>query len=451
MRTLPNTQLKQRFATDERGTTAVVFALLAVPMASMIGLALDYSRANGQVEKLQVAVDSAVLAASSAPMNQKLTTAQKFFAGNFDASLAPATSTFSLDSAGNIRGEAHSMITMPFASLARLTSTDVRVDASATNDVTSTTTNIVTTVTTTAGSVPCIQVMDQSGAGTFSMDSNSSLNAGTCVVNVRSNNSQAMKDISSSNVKFKKIMVKGGAQVSSGLTILDAPNTVQTQQSGANLTGDPYNTAVKAVTDSISAGACTATNTDKTWTGSVTPGTYCGATEFKNVTFGGGLYIIKSASGNKDGKLKFSGSVNGDAGVSFFLSDNKAQLVSYGTSENSKLAAPTSGLSKGLLFFESSNRGNSYSLTIASCNKQNWKGLFYMPSVNLKLDSLSEWSGFNVALAVNQLTMKSLSSVMVPYSWTPYNASSPITLESTSVTTTHEEYQAIHRDGYLND
>jgi Flp pilus assembly protein TadG len=452
MRTLPNTQLKQRFATDERGTTAIIFALLAVPMVAMIGLALDFSRANGQAERLQVAIDSAVLAAANAPLNQKAATAQKFFAANFDHSEASATSTFSVDSVGNITGVAQSTINMPFASMARLTSTDVKVDASATTDLTSTTTNIVTTTTTTttAGNVPCIHVMDQSGASTFFMDSNSSLNASTCDVRVRSNNSQAMKSISSSNVKFKKIQVKGGALVDSGLTIMDAPNSVLTN---AAITADPYDTAISAIANAINPAACTTSNTDKTLTGAVSPGTYCGTTVFNNATFGTGLYIIASANGNKNGRLRLTGNINGNAGVSFFFADNKAQLDQYQTSEQSKLKAPVDGATKGLLFFEKSNRGNAYSLTIASCNKQNWTGLFYMPSVNLKLDSLSEWGSFNVALSVNQLIMKSLSSVMVPYSWTPYNASQPIAWPSTTTTSTSTQnvQHQNHNDGYLND
>ena len=452
MRILPNTQLKQRFAQDERGTTAVMFGLLVVPMVAVIGLALDFSRANGQVERLQGAVDSAVLAAANAPMDKKLATAQKFFAANFDPREATATSTFSVDTAGNIMGIAHSTISMPFASLARLSSTDVSVDASATNDTNSTTTNIVTTTTTTttAGNVPCIHVMDQSGAQTFFMDSNSSLNASTCDVRVRSNNSQAMKDISSSNVKFKSIKVKGGAQVSNGLQIVGTPAYVQVQQ---DITSNPYDAAISTVANSINPANCTSTNTDKTLTGNVSPGTYCGTTVFNNATFATGLYIIASASGNKNGRLRLTGNINGNAGVSFYFADNKAQLDQYQTSEQSKLAAPASGATKGLLFFEKSNRGNAYSLTISSCNKQNWTGLFYMPSVNLKLDSLSEWGSFNVALSVNQLIMKSLSSVMVPYSWTPYNASQPIAWPGSTTTTTtqHNEDHQVHHDGYLND
>jgi Flp pilus assembly protein TadG len=452
MRILPNSSLKQRFATDERGTTAVMFGLLAVPMVAILGLAMDFSRANGQTERLQQAIDSAVLAAANAPLTQKAATAQKFFAANFDTSEAAATSTFTVDNIGNITGVAQSTINMPFASLARLTSTNVKVDASATTDLTSTTTNIVTTTTTTttAGNVPCIHVMDQSGAQTLFMDSNSSLNASTCDVRVRSNNSQAMKSISSSNVKFKKIQVKGGALVDSGLTVLDAPNTVLTNQ---NITADPYSSAISTVANAINPAACTTTNTDKTLTGAVSPGTYCGTTTFNNATFGTGLYIIASASGNKDGRLRLTGNINGNAGVSFYFADNKAQLDKYQTSEQSKLAAPTSGATKGLLFFEKSNRGNAYSLTIASCNKQNWTGLFYMPSVNLKLDSLSEWGSFNVALSVNQLIMKSLSSVMVPYSWTPYNAGAPIAWPSTTTTTTSTQNQTntTKKDGYLND
>jgi Flp pilus assembly protein TadG len=450
MRILPTTQLKQRFATDERGTTAVIFALMAVPMVAIIGLALDFSRANGQTERLQEAVDSAVLAAANAPLNEKASTAQKFFAGNFDTSNGAATSTFSVDTIGNITGVAHSTITMPFASLARLHSTDVSVDASATTDVTSTTTNIVTTTTTVAGNVPCIHVLDPIGNKALWMDSLSSYNAQGCVVNVLSNNSQAMFNVSASNTKFKSIKVKGGATAGSGLTIMDAPNSVQTNQS---VEADPFASTVNPIANAINPGACSSANMNKTWTGAVSPGTYCGSTTFNNATFAAGLYIIKSGPNSCDnGGLRFSGMINGNAGVSFYFADSNSTFVSYSGSEGSKLAAPTTGATKGLLFFEKSNRSNStYALSVAGQSKHSWTGVVYLPTVKLTLDSLSSWNTFNVGMAVFQLKMKSLSSVMTAYSWLPYNASLPVTLASTSTTSTTTVEHNNHHDGYLND
>jgi Flp pilus assembly protein TadG len=431
MRSLAAPQIKRGFASDDRGASAIVFALMAVPVIATIGLALDFARANNQHEVMQSALDSAVLAAANAPVADKIAVGQTFFSANFPNGVAPATPAFTIDSSGVMTGTVSSTVSMPFASLAHLSSAQVDVDASATPDSTIT--------TTAAGNAPCIHVLDQSGAKTFSMDSNSSLNASNCVVQVRSNNTKAMNEVSSSNVKFKKILVKGGATYGSGLTIMDAPNHVLEQ---AIVVGDPFNTAITAVTKGITPAPCTAANTNKTLTGAVKPGTYCGATVFSAAKFAAGLYIIASDTGcHGNGTLTIQGATNGSAGVSFYFADNGATLLSYKASEGSTLQAPASGPTRGLLFFENSNRGLAYPFTLGSVNKQSWTGLVYMPSMNLTMNSLSSWTAMNISLAVNQLKMISLSSVMMPYSWTPYNQTQAISLgDGTQTTTTTQGY-----------
>lgn len=54
----------RRFNQDERGTVAVMFGLLAVPMVMFIGFAVDYSRVLAADRDLQEAVDAAAIAAA---------------------------------------------------------------------------------------------------------------------------------------------------------------------------------------------------------------------------------------------------------------------------------------------------------------------------------------------------------------------------------------------------
>ena len=53
-----------RFRGDERGTVAVMFGLLAIPMVMFVGFAIDYSRVLAADRDLQEAVDAAALAAA---------------------------------------------------------------------------------------------------------------------------------------------------------------------------------------------------------------------------------------------------------------------------------------------------------------------------------------------------------------------------------------------------
>lgn len=76
----------KRFWRDAKGATAVTFALAAVPILVIAGMAIDYSRTIGQQASLQAALDAATLAVAtqSAP-NQKTATDQgrKVFDQNF--------------------------------------------------------------------------------------------------------------------------------------------------------------------------------------------------------------------------------------------------------------------------------------------------------------------------------------------------------------------------------
>lgn len=130
------TAVLRRFSNDKRGTTATIFALMAVPLAAMAGLSIDYARANSQHERMQQAVDAAVLAAASntsAPAAaDKIAIAQKYFNANFTNEIAPAHATFTVDSTGHVSGLATSRVPMPFASLAQLSDVNVNIDATST-------------------------------------------------------------------------------------------------------------------------------------------------------------------------------------------------------------------------------------------------------------------------------------------------------------------------------
>ncbi len=54
----------RRFAADENGNIAVIFAIVLVPLLSFVGAAIDYSRANNARTAMQAAADSAALMVS---------------------------------------------------------------------------------------------------------------------------------------------------------------------------------------------------------------------------------------------------------------------------------------------------------------------------------------------------------------------------------------------------
>ena len=421
--------LKNRIVSDESGSVAIMFACMILPLVILMGAAVDYGRVLNIQNRIQLALDAAVLAGRvGATPSEAETIAAAYFEANYNDSTAPAFATFTKSGDGVLAGSALAEVKTPFAAIAHVEKISLEVIAKAKPNGAD--------VAAVASSTPCLHVMDQSGSDTFTLDSNQDFDASACEVRIRSNhNSRAMFEKSSSKVKFAKIEVKGYATLQSAygsntFSIAKSPNTVM---ENAQVVGNPYLSAVSNIAGQITPGSCTTANTNKTWIGNVSPGTYCGSTEFKNVTFGSGLYIIASGNGNnKNGALKFSGSVNGNAGVSFLLADNKSQFVSYAGNLGSVLKAPTTGLTRGLLFFESSNRGQTSSITIATCKTHSWTGMVYLPSVDMNFQGLEDWPTFNIAVSANRVTFKNFKNMTLnPYAWTPYGTSDPIGIAGT--------------------
>ena len=79
---------------DNRGSISILFAFAALPIAAMAGLALDYSQALRAEKNMQVALDSAALAAAQALAKGEAdpeAVARQYFAQNFTAlGIAPS-------------------------------------------------------------------------------------------------------------------------------------------------------------------------------------------------------------------------------------------------------------------------------------------------------------------------------------------------------------------------
>lgn len=69
-------RLARRFAGDERGNIAVIFAVALVPIIGFIGAAIDYTRANNARSSMQAALDSTALWVSKDDAAGNLTAAQ---------------------------------------------------------------------------------------------------------------------------------------------------------------------------------------------------------------------------------------------------------------------------------------------------------------------------------------------------------------------------------------
>jgi hypothetical protein len=75
----------RRYRAAEHGNVAVIFALAVAPLATAMGIAVDYSRANAVKADVQAALDSALLAGAKDGSSTWTTLAANVFNANFGA------------------------------------------------------------------------------------------------------------------------------------------------------------------------------------------------------------------------------------------------------------------------------------------------------------------------------------------------------------------------------
>jgi Flp pilus assembly protein TadG len=84
------------FASDRKGSVAVIFALVTIPLAVAVGLAIDYSRAVAARENLQASLDSAVLAVSHEAAGMQQRELQAAVEGHLRGSLTKTGDNFEI-------------------------------------------------------------------------------------------------------------------------------------------------------------------------------------------------------------------------------------------------------------------------------------------------------------------------------------------------------------------
>jgi len=82
-------QQAQRFHNDERGNFGVILALIIVPLLGVAGLSVDYARIYSAKDRLQTAVDTAILAAAASgePVHVMQSIVEDFVKANFGSEI----------------------------------------------------------------------------------------------------------------------------------------------------------------------------------------------------------------------------------------------------------------------------------------------------------------------------------------------------------------------------
>jgi Flp pilus assembly protein TadG len=370
-------RLLGKFCRATDGNVAVIFTIAAIPILGAVGAAVDYSKANDVKAQLQTALDSAVLAGVTQPVTLQVATASTMFTGAFGGKFGTAgTASFTPNSDGSLSGTASSQVQVSFLGVFGISSIPVNAAATA-------------KAGTQSSSNVCILLVNPLDSQALLVNSGAQLNAPSCEVHVRSTQSPAA--IFDTTLNVKRICIKGS-------TIIKNSGANPPAQTSCDAINDPFAGKLPIVT----VGACNYTNQVYN-PGSVTlsPGVYCGSTNFNGsgtLTLNPGLYIIKN------GAMIFNSnwSVTG-TGVTFYLVDQNA-TITFNGSVKANLSAPTTGTYANILIFEPPGLSNT-NLPINGSSGDSFTGLFYLPSRDVTINSVSNMTTNSVTMVFSTLIL----------------------------------------------
>lgn len=373
----------RRGVRNASGNVSIVFALGLVPAAGLVGVAVDYSKASQLRTRMQATLDASVLAGvKESGSTLQISKASSIFSAQIgnDWGTTP-TASFSVDSTGKLSGTAQSSANTSFAGMLGVSSIAVKVSSAA--------------ITTGSSSKVCILLIDPTQSQSFLVNSGANLNAPNCEIHVRSTANPVAIFNSGTTLNVKRICLKG-------TTIIKNGGVNPPAETGCAAISDPFTSSMPAV----SVGAC-AYNNQTYNPGNVTinPGVYCGWTNFNGsgaLTLNPGLYIIKS------GGMTFnSGWTVTGTGVTFYFVDQNA-TITFNGNVNFNLTPPASGTYANILMFEPSGLANT-NLPINGTSGSTMQGLFYLPSRDVTINSVSNVNADKVTMVFSSLIFNSLN------------------------------------------
>jgi Flp pilus assembly protein TadG len=357
-----------------------VFALTLVPLAGMVGAALDYSRATNIRAELQQALDIALLAGARDGTTNWANVAASVFNGNLKLSgVSVSAPTFNLNGNRAYTGSVSASVQTEILGVMGVSAINVSVEA-------------IASVASTTGTYYCVMALNQNERGALTLTGNASIliHAPKCVVQVNSNDVYAVDMTGNTSIQSVANCFVGGVR-----TVGNASISPQ-RAAKCDPIPDPF-----AKYDRPAVGPCSFTNYSLSGNQTVTlqPGVYCGGMSFSghvNVTFAPGLYIVK------DGVIAESGGNFTGNGVSFFLTGQGAGIQLSGQADW-HLIAPTNGPLPGFAIFLDPDGPTGPAASASSLSGQSelyFEGIVYLPK--------------------QQVTVTGSASVIAPSPYTSY-------------------------------
>jgi Flp pilus assembly protein TadG len=355
-------------ASDNCGTVAVILAILAPLLVSIVGLAIDYGFAANQKAILQRAADAAALAGAkelsmSDSKRENASAVVKAVVDNFVKENATAGEIVPKIQTEILNQTVEVSVSAAYKSLFGdsfgFSATEISVLA----------------VARIAGQPNiCVLSLEPSEPGAIAMTGRAHLLGNNCAVFSNSRSFSGVTVTEGANLIATTICSAGGVI---GNDNIDPEAYVDCPQFDDPLASRPEPDSRKC--DHT---AMVVLNQERT----LSPGVYClGLTiaGFSRVTFKPGVYVIK----NGPFLVTLQSEIKGQ-GVGFFLTG--PSFFTFDPLTKIELEAPKTGPMAGLLFFGSRSQSKLLLNTILSSNAQIMLGTIYLPKTSLVVTSLAQ-------------------------------------------------------------
>lgn len=386
--------IRRLFVHCDRGSIAMLFAIVLVPIVGAAGMAIDFARASHVRVLLQSATDAAALSAaksSIATANKSAVASSVFTANVNNGGLASGTTASVAVSNDKVIVSASVNVPTTFVKVLGFNSLTVN-----------TTSSVALGKHFGGATSACVIALSKTAEGAFYVNGTTDFEAINCSVFSNSNHAQSIRGVGTPTVTASSFCTVGNYDINSMFSPL--PNT------GCSEISDPF-AGLPAPTMSACDGSEKKTSIKK-GAHTLSPGTFCGGLELmaqSEVTLDPGVYVIRN------GPLIFrSGSVSVGDGVSFYLTGSGA-LMKVNGGADIDIKASATGAYAGLIAVQDASSNAGDTSIIQGGGTVKLTGGFYFPTQTLQIGGNGDL-GQDVeawAIVADQVHLKGNGSVRI--------------------------------------
>ncbi len=370
--------LLSRFVRDQRGVSAIIFALVLPALIGFVGISVEVGLWFARKRSLQAAADAGAMAG-----------ALVLYQGGTWASAQTAASDFAVRNgavAANVTSN-----NPPTSGAYTADTTAVEVLLTESQTLLFSAVFLSTAVTVNARAVAragtqalgCVVALDSSASAAVHLDSNAEMELNGCGLTVNSSSSNALQMDSNSELEADFARITGNYDLNGNATLGSTPATT-----GATATADPY----ADLTNPTPSGACTETNYSlgANQTDTIGPGRYCGGFSMSSnssATMTAGTYYIDGGTFSMSSNTVLTAT----SGVTIILTGSGADWAEININSNAviNITAPTSGTYEGIAIMQDQDAPSTATNTLNSNVVITVTGALYFPNTQLQMDSNS--------------------------------------------------------------